>query len=64
MTSREWILVVKANKSKSAPCLYYKYKSKSSAEKDAEMLRSKGCEIINIYQSPANAIVTTKEETT
>jgi hypothetical protein len=56
--------VVKANKSKSAPCLYYKYKSKSSAEKDAEMLRSKGCEIINIYQSPANAIVTTKEETT
>lgn len=51
MTSRGWILVVKASK------------SKSSAEKDAEMLRSKGCEVVNLYQSPAHAIVITKEET-
>ena len=62
MTSRGWILVVKASKSKSAPCLYYKYKSKSTAESDAERLRSKGWEIVNLYQSPAHATVIIKED--
>ena len=60
MTSRGWILVFRA--SKSSPAQYWFYKSKSSAESDAERLRSKGWEIINLYQSPAHAIVFTKEE--
>lgn len=62
MTPRGWILAFRA--SQSSPAQYLFYKSKSTAEMDAERLRSKGCEIVNIYQSPANAIVYTKEETT
>ena len=60
MTSRGWILAFRA--SQSSPAQYWFYKSKSSAEMDAERLRSKGWEIVNIYQSPANAIVYTKED--
>ena len=62
MTSRGWILAFRA--SKSSPAQYWFYKSKGLAEKDAERLKSNGWDIVNIYQSPAHAIVTTKEETT
>ena len=62
MTSRGWILAFRASKSSQAQ--YWFYKSKGMAEKDAEKLRSNGWEIINIYQSPAHAIVITKEEAT
>lgn len=48
MTSRGWILAFRA--------------SKSSAESDAERLRNKGWEVVNIYQSPAHATVITKED--
>ena len=58
MTSRGWILAFRA--SKSSPAQYWYYKSKSSAESDADRLRSKGWEIMNIYQSPAHATVITK----
>lgn len=60
MTSRGWILVFRASKSSQAQ--YWFYKSKSSAEADAERLRNKGWEVVNIYQSPAHAIVITKED--
>ena len=60
MTSRGWILVFRASKSSQAQ--YWFYKSKSTAESDAERLRSKGWEIVNIYQSPAHATVITKED--
>lgn len=61
MTSRGWILAFRTSKTKMTQDWFYK--SKSSAESDAERLRSKGWEIINLYQSPAHAIVITKEET-
>ena len=61
MTSRGWILAFRTGKRKMTQ--YWFYKSKSSAEMDAERLRSKGWEVVKIYQSPANAIVFTKEET-
>lgn len=60
MTSRGWILAFRA--SKSSPAQYWYYKSKISAESDAERLRSKGWKVVNIYQSPAHATVITKEE--
>ena len=60
MTSRGWILAFRTSKNKMTQ--YWFYKSKSSAEMDAERLRSKGWEVVNIYQSPANAIVYTKED--
>lgn len=62
MASNGWILAFKTSKNKMTQ--YWFYKSKSSAEMDAERLRSKGWEVVKIYQSPANAIVYTKEETT
>ena len=61
MTSRGWILAFRTSKTKMTQ--YWFYKSKSSAESDAERLRSKGWEVVNLYQSPAHAIVITKEET-
>ena len=60
MTSRGWILAFRTSKNKMTQ--YWFYKSKSSAEMDAERLRSKGWEVVKIYQSPANAIVYTKED--
>ena len=60
MTSRGWILAFRISKNKMTQ--YWFYKSKSSAEMDAERLRSKGWEVVKIYQSPANAIVYTKED--
>ena len=60
MTSRGWILAFRASKSSQAQ--YWFDKSKSKAENDAERLRSNGWEVVNIYQSPAHAIVITKEE--
>ena len=60
MTSRGWILAFRASKSSQAQ--YWYYKSKSTAESDAERLRSKGWEVINLYQSPAHATVITKED--
>lgn len=60
MTSRGWILVFRASKSSQAQ--YWFYKSKSTAESDAERLRSKGWEVVNLYQSPAHATVITKED--
>ena len=60
MTSRGWILAFKTSQSKMTQ--YWFEKSKSSAESDAERLRSKGWEIVNLYQSPAHAIVFTKED--
>ena len=60
MTSRGWILAFRASKSSQAQ--YWYYKSKSTAESDAERLRSKGWEVVNLYQSPTHAIVFTKEE--
>ncbi len=61
MTSRGWILAFKTSKSKMTQ--YWFYKTKSSAEIDAERLRSKGWIVVNVYQSPANATVITKEDT-
>ena len=60
MASNGWILAFRTSKNKMTQ--YWFYKSKSSAESDAEKIRSKGWEIINLYQSPAHAIVFTKEE--
>ena len=62
MTSRGWILAFKTSQSKMTQ--YWFEKSKSSAEADAQLIRSKGWIVVSIYQSPANAIVITKEETT
>ena len=60
MINRGWILAFRTGKKKMTQ--YWFYKSKSSAEIDAERLRSKGWEVVKIYQSPANAIVYTKED--
>ena len=61
MSNRGWILAFRAGKSKQIH--YWFEKSKSSADKDAERLRSKGWEIVNIYQAQSNCNVITKEET-
>ena len=61
MASRGWILAFKTSQSKMTQ--YWFYKTKSSAESDAERLRSKGWIVVNVYQSPTNATVITKEET-
>ena len=61
MTSRGWILAFRA--SKSSPAQYWFYKSKSSAESDAERLRSKGWEVVKLIPCQSNCNVITKEET-
>lgn len=60
MSNRGWILAFRASQSSQARYLFEK--SKSSADKDAEMLRSKGFEILNVYQSQQDCNVITKEE--
>lgn len=61
MTSRGWILAFKTSKSKMTQ--YWFYKTKGSAESDAQKLRSKGWIVVNLYQSPIGATVITKEDT-
>ena len=61
MTSRGWILAFKTSKSSQAQ--YWFYKTKGSAESDAQRLRSKGWIVVNLYQSPIGATVITKEDT-
>lgn len=59
MSNRGWILAFR--QSQSAKTHYLFEKSKGSAESDAKMLKSKGFEIVNMYQSQSDAKVTTKE---
>lgn len=61
MINRGWILVFRA--SKSSPAQYWLFKTKGMALKEADRLKSKGCEIVNLYQSPNDATIYTKEET-
>ena len=60
MSNRGWILAFRTDKTKMTQ--YWFYKSKLSAEMDAERLKAKGWEIVKIYHGQGNCIVITKEE--
>lgn len=60
MASNGWILAFRTSKNKMTQ--YWFYKSKSSAESDAEKIRSKGWEVVKLIPCQSNCNVITKEE--
>ena len=59
--AKGWILAFRSSPDK--PAQYWLFKTKGMALKEADRLRSKGWEIVNLYQSPNDATIYTKEET-
>ena len=59
--AKGWILAFRSSPDK--PAQYWLFKTKEMALKEAYRLRSKGCEIVNLYRSPNDATIYTKEET-
>lgn len=61
ISNRGWILAFRSSSDK--PAQYCFFKSKGLALKEADRLKSKGWEIVNLYQSPKDVTIYTKEET-
>ena len=62
MNNRGWILAFRTGKDKMTQ--YWFYKTKLSAEMDAERIKSKGWEVVKIFQGQSNCIVIIKEDKT
>ena len=60
-SNRGWILAYRTSSDK--PAQYWHFKTKGMALSEADRLKSKGWEIVNIFQSPKDVTIYTKEET-
>ena len=59
ISNRGWILAFRSSSDK--PAQYWLFKTKGMALSEADRLKSKGWEIVNIYQSPKDVTIYTKE---
>ena len=60
ISNRGWILAFRSSSDK--PAQYCFFKSKGLALKEADRLKIKGCEIVNLFQSPKDVTIYTKED--